>query len=62
MSSKDYLIEKIGVPVQDPSGSPKGLDYRLYEGLAHGTNVKELRDVQDWLIKVLPATPSDSAP
>ena len=54
-ASEKFFTEEVGVPVQtDKSGIPKGLDYRLYEGLGHSTSYQELEDTKAWLIRALP--------
>ncbi|RXW25428.1 hypothetical protein EST38_g458 [Candolleomyces aberdarensis] len=54
--SEEFVTKEVGVPVQtDKSGIPKGLDYRLYDGLGHSTNMQELEDTKAWLIRALPA-------
>jgi predicted esterase len=54
--SKEFVIGQLGVPVSTDAAVAKGLDYRMYNGLGHGTRPQELGDLQAWLTKAIPAS------
>ncbi|CAG8540585.1 11837_t:CDS:2 [Acaulospora colombiana] len=39
----------------------KGLTWREYAGMDHGSSPKEIRDLEEWLLKVIPAIPEEEA-
>jgi len=55
--SVDFLKQELGIPAAE-AGAPEkgGLAFHSYEDLPHSTNNEELRDLKDWLKRVLPNT------
>jgi predicted esterase len=51
--STDFLVNQLGVPRVTPP-EIKGLQWNVYNGLDHSTNMKELDDLKAWIKKVLP--------
>jgi len=50
--SVDNLISKVGF--SRSTGVATGLDFRTYEGMAHTTCPTELKDLSDWIKRVVP--------
>lgn len=51
--SKEEL-EKAGVKEAKASGEP-GVSFNTYPGLGHSADVQEIKDLADWLNKVVPS-------
>lgn len=55
--SADFLKKELGIPPADAAAPEKGgLLFNSYEDVPHSTSNEELRDLKEWLKKVLPAT------
>jgi len=53
--SVDFLKTGLGIKPADPASPEKGgLIFKGYDGLPHSTDPDELRDLKDWLKKILP--------
>ena len=55
--STDTLV-KLGLARSLARSEPKGLTYNLYESLGHATNQRELDDLKQWIINIIPAEKS----
>ncbi|KDQ61518.1 hypothetical protein JAAARDRAFT_190272 [Jaapia argillacea MUCL 33604] len=52
-NSAQFLISRIGIPQTSLESGSTGLCFNSYDGLAHGVNEAELRDLRTWLKKVI---------
>ncbi|CCM03357.1 uncharacterized protein FIBRA_05486 [Fibroporia radiculosa] len=53
--SVEFLKKEFSIPTADPESPEKGgLMFNSYEDLPHSTSNEELRDLKEWLKKVLP--------
>ena len=54
-TSTNFLTQKAGIKTATPE-DPTGLEFHAYEGLVHSADPEELKDLSNWLKRVIPKT------